>query len=123
MLTVDPHPHLDLRALITDFPDTLGGPATSTELVQWLALDVPVPLQSSDEIRAVVRDLLRAGGFKPTGRSKPAPEYLLRVARDAQLSPINVAVDIGNVVSLHSGRPGGRAAAAPRRGRAPGIVV
>ena len=105
MLTVEPHPDLDLRALITDFPDTLGGLATSAELVQWLALDVPVPLQSSDEIRAVVRDLLRAGGFKPPGRSKPAPEYLLRVARDAQLLPINVAVDIGNEVSLHRGLP------------------
>jgi len=52
-----------------------------------------------------VRDLLRRGGFKPTGRSKPASEYLLRAAGEGALGSINAAVDAGNVVSLHSGLP------------------
>jgi len=49
--------------------------------------------------------LLRHGGFKPTGRSKPASEYLLKAVRDNLLAPINLVVDVCNVVSLHSGLP------------------
>jgi DNA/RNA-binding domain of Phe-tRNA-synthetase-like protein len=52
-----------------------------------------------------VRDLLRWGGFKPTGRSKPASEYLVRAAAEGALKPINAAVDACNAVSLHSGLP------------------
>jgi DNA/RNA-binding domain of Phe-tRNA-synthetase-like protein len=44
--------------------------------------------------------MLRALGYKPTGRGKPASEYLLRGA-----PIINIAVDAGNAVSLHSGLP------------------
>src|SRR5262249_36764943 len=62
-------------------------------------------LHSDDAIREVVRGLLRHGGFKPTGRSKPASEYLLKAVREGLLSPINAAVDVCNVVSLHSGLP------------------
>jgi DNA/RNA-binding domain of Phe-tRNA-synthetase-like protein len=49
--------------------------------------------------------LLRHGGFRPTGRSKPASEYLLKAVNDARLSSINLAVDACNAVSLHSGLP------------------
>jgi len=52
-----------------------------------------------------VRALLRHAGFKPTGRSKPASEYLIKAVSEGKLSSINVAVDICNVVSLHSGLP------------------
>ena len=52
-----------------------------------------------------VRDLLRHGGFKPTGRSKPASEYLIKAADKGFLGPINLPVDACNVVSLHSGLP------------------
>jgi DNA/RNA-binding domain of Phe-tRNA-synthetase-like protein len=52
-----------------------------------------------------VRDLLRHGGFKPTGRNKPASEYLIKATNDGLLSTINLAVDACNVVSLHSGLP------------------
>ncbi|MBI2571078.1 MAG: hypothetical protein HYV63_29075 [Candidatus Schekmanbacteria bacterium] len=58
-----------------------------------------------DAVRAHVRDLLRHGGYKPTGRGKPASEYLLRAAGDGSLQPINAAVDTCNAVSLHSGLP------------------
>ena len=47
----------------------------------------------------------RHGGFKPTGRSKPASEYLLKAVEEGRLSSINLAVDICNAVSLHSGLP------------------
>jgi DNA/RNA-binding domain of Phe-tRNA-synthetase-like protein len=64
-----------------------------------------VPFQSDEVIREAVRNLLRHGGFKPAGRSKPASEYLLKAVSDGRLTPINVAVDACNVVSLHSGLP------------------
>jgi len=56
-------------------------------------------------VRSAVRDLLRHGGYKPTGRGKPASEYLLRAAGEGALSGINLAVDACNAVSLHSGLP------------------
>jgi len=105
MLTIEPHPLLDLQAFVTVFPAPLGSLSASPELLNQLKLDAPAPLQSSDSIRAAVRDLLRHGGFKPTGRSKPASEYLLRAASEGGLSSINVAVDACNAVSLHSGLP------------------
>ena len=52
--------------------------------------------------------MLRQSGFKPTGRNKPASEYLRKALVQKWLSPsqgINAAVDICNVASLHSGLP------------------
>lgn len=106
MLSVDPHPLLDLRAFVTRFPAPLGELAPAPELVAGLSLGAATPLPPADDaVRAAVRDLLRKGGFKPTGRSKPASEYLLRAASDGALGPINPAVDACNVASLHSGLP------------------
>jgi DNA/RNA-binding domain of Phe-tRNA-synthetase-like protein len=105
MLAVAPHPLLDLRAFTTSFPEPLGEIATPAELLKLLALDATAPFQSDDRVREAVRALLRHGGFKPTGRSKPASEYLLRAVGDKVLGPINPAVDACNVVSLHSGLP------------------
>jgi DNA/RNA-binding domain of Phe-tRNA-synthetase-like protein len=105
MLTVDPHPLLDLRAFVTAFPRPLGEMPSPPELQALLSPDAPAPLRSDDAVREAVRQLLRHGGFKPTGRSKPASEYLLRAAGDGRLASINAAVDVCNVVSLHSGLP------------------
>jgi DNA/RNA-binding domain of Phe-tRNA-synthetase-like protein len=104
-LTVDPHPLLDLRAFVTTFPKPLGEMPSSPGLAALLSPDAPAPLKSDDAVREAVRALLRHGGFKPTGRSKPASEYLLKAVREGLLSPINPAVDVCNVVSLHSGLP------------------
>ena len=52
-----------------------------------------------------VRDTLRHWGHKPAGRGKPASEYLVRAVGDGALGSINLAVDVCNVVSLHSGFP------------------
>ncbi len=105
MLTIDPHPLLELSAFITTFPSSLGDMPSSPELFSLSRLDAPAPLHSDDRVREVVRALLRHGGFKPAGRSKPASEYLIKAASDNSLSSINLAVDACNVVSLHSGLP------------------
>jgi DNA/RNA-binding domain of Phe-tRNA-synthetase-like protein len=104
LLTVEQHPRLALGAFVTRFAAPLGELAPSPD---WLrALFAPdaadAPLRSDDAVRAAVRDLLRTHGYKPTGRGKPASEYL---ARAGALAPINLAVDAGNAVSLHSGLP------------------
>jgi DNA/RNA-binding domain of Phe-tRNA-synthetase-like protein len=105
MLTVDPHPLLDLRAFVTHFLRPLGQMPSPPELQALLSLDAPAPLHSDDNVREKVRQLLRHGGFKPTGRSKPAAEYLIKAVGEGRLASINVAVDVCNVVSLHSGLP------------------
>jgi DNA/RNA-binding domain of Phe-tRNA-synthetase-like protein len=104
-LGVDDHPLLDLRAFVTVFPGTIGEMPTNRELLDLLSRKGAAPLESNDLLRSAVRDLLRHGGFKPTGRSKPASEYLIKSAGEGRLSSINIAVDACNAVSLHSGLP------------------
>lgn len=55
--------------------------------------------------RAAVRGMLRHGRFKPSGRSKPASEYLLAAALGGEFPLVNPAVDANNAVSLESGYP------------------
>lgn len=50
--------------------------------------------------RAASRDLLRFGTYKPTGRGKPASEYLMNAATGRSFPLINALVDINNLVSL-----------------------
>jgi DNA/RNA-binding domain of Phe-tRNA-synthetase-like protein len=105
VLNIEPHPLLDVRAFVTTWPQPLGSLPTPSVILDLLSLNAPAPLTSSDAIRAAVRNVLRGNGFKPTGRSKPASEYLVKAAHEGKLTSINLAVDICNVVSLHSGLP------------------
>jgi len=105
VLTVDPHPLLDAVAFEATFPSPLSSLPSPEWLVALLKLDAPAPLSADDAVRSAVRDLLRHGGYKPTGRGKPASEYLVRAAGDGTLGSINAAVDACNAVSLHSGLP------------------
>ncbi|MFO0844196.1 MAG: phenylalanine--tRNA ligase beta subunit-related protein [Gemmataceae bacterium] len=105
MVTTDPHPLLDLAAFVTTFPRSLGEMAVPDTLLGLLRLDAAAPFTPEDRVREQIRALLRHGGYKPTGRGKPASEYLLRAAGDGSLATINLAVDACNAVSLHSGLP------------------
>jgi DNA/RNA-binding domain of Phe-tRNA-synthetase-like protein len=104
-LQIDPHPLLKVAAFTTRFPEPLAESATPQAALDALRLDGPAPLQRDEAVRAAVRDLLRHAGYKPTGRGKPASEYLVRAATEGALGSINAAVDICNAVSLHSGLP------------------
>jgi len=55
-----------------------------------------------DAFRAAVRDVFRNGRYKPTGRGKPASEYLLRAASEDRFPRINTLVDICNYLSAAS---------------------
>jgi hypothetical protein len=130
MLWVQPHPLLDVAAFETTFPAPIGQIPASPTIRALLASPSPAasaPLSADEAVRGAVRDLLRHGGYKPTGRGKPSSEYLLRAAgegalamgggapqtpsaslglrRTGALAPINAAVDACNAVSLHSGLP------------------
>ncbi len=109
-LAVAPHPLLDLHAFVTRFPRMLSAYSTPPNLLDLFKLEaaestLAVPVSAGDEVHDAVRELLSYGGFNPSGRSKPASEYLLRAAGDGSLGSINLAVDICNIVSLHTGLP------------------
>lgn len=105
MITVEFHPLLRLGVFASEFSAPLSA-IDSPEWIRDLLVDgADAPLTRSEEIRTAVRDLLRHGGYKPTGRGKPASEYLVRAASEDALSSINLPVDVCNVVSLHSGLP------------------
>ena len=104
-LAYDPHPLLQRAAFVARFARPLAELTTPEWLNACLASDAPAPVARSEAGRQAVRDLLRHAGYKPTGRSKPSSEYLLRAAEQAALRAINVAVDAGNAVSLASGIP------------------
>ena len=96
-----------VRAFTAHFPAPIAD-IRSTPITALLTRDAVVPVAvvpSSDPLRSAVRDLLRHGGFKPTGRSKPASEYLIKASEAGFLGSINAAVDACNAVSLHSGFP------------------
>ncbi|MBI4699635.1 MAG: hypothetical protein HY744_00470 [Deltaproteobacteria bacterium] len=105
MLGIDPHPLLDLGAFATELPSTLGEMCSPDWLLALLRLDAAAPLVRDEAVRQSVRDLFRHGGYKPTGRGKPASEYLVRAAQEDALNSINPVVDVCNAVSLHSGLP------------------
>lgn len=105
MVTLEPHPLLDAVLFTTTFPRPLGELGPQPQLLSLLSLQAQAPLASDDAVRGHVRDLLRHGGYKPTGRGKPASEYLVRAVGEGALSSINAAVDACNVASLHSGLP------------------
>lgn len=100
-----PHPLLLPSAFLTELPDPLAELPNPPWLASLLSAHAPSPFERDDDVRTAVRDALRLDGYKPTGRGKPASEYLARAAGDGSLASINLAVDACNVVSLHSGFP------------------
>jgi DNA/RNA-binding domain of Phe-tRNA-synthetase-like protein len=106
VIRVAPHPLLDVAAFVTTFPAAVGEVASGETVRALLASpEAAAPLRSDEAVRAAVRDLLRHGGYKPTGRGKPSSEYLIRAVSEGALGSINAAVDTCNAVSLHSGLP------------------
>ncbi len=58
------------------------------------------------ERRARVRRILRHGHYQPSGRGRPASEFLLRAAIEKTFPLVNGPVDVNNAISLASGLPG-----------------
>lgn len=107
-LTVADHPLLDAGAFVTRLP------APVADLAPWGLSPAAEPptgtrpapdLTVDDAVRGAIRLLLRHGGYKPSGRGKPASEYLQAARAEARFPSINPLVDVCNLVSLHSGLP------------------
>ena len=84
--------------------------ASGENLLELLRSSARAALEGSElpdaqSRRAAVRDMLRFGSYKPTGRGKPASEYLLRAASEGTFPEINSLVDINNLVSVKSQFP------------------
>lgn len=105
MIEVSEHPTLRVAAFSAEFPDELQELETPSSIRELLKVNAAAPLAREEAVRSAIRDMLRVGGYKPTGRGKPASEYLVRAASEGTLSSINLAVDACNAVSLHSGFP------------------
>lgn len=108
MIHADEHPLLDAVAFTTTFRVPLGQLPVPAAVRDLFDLDIEARMATDDTVKKAVRDMLRHGGFKPAGRSKPASEYLVKAVEKGWLSPdkgINAAVDALNAVSLHSGLP------------------
>jgi DNA/RNA-binding domain of Phe-tRNA-synthetase-like protein len=105
VLEIAEHPLLDAGVFVTRFPRPLGECAAGEEIARLVKPGASAPLASDDAVRKHVRDLLRWGGYKPTGRGKPSSEYLIAAVAEGSLPSINAAVDACNAVSYHSGLP------------------
>lgn len=71
MLTFEPHPLLHPAAFTTTFPAPLAR-VDGNGLAALLTLEADAPVARDEERRKAVRDLLRHGGYEPTGRGKPS---------------------------------------------------
>jgi DNA/RNA-binding domain of Phe-tRNA-synthetase-like protein len=107
-IQLEPHDSLLAQAFIAHWRSPIAQLPPLAEAVSFLASPIgsckvlPTP---DAAVRAAIRDMLRSRDFKPTGRSKPASEYLARASGEGGLRTINPAVDACNAVSLHSGIP------------------
>jgi DNA/RNA-binding domain of Phe-tRNA-synthetase-like protein len=110
-IQVKPHPLVAPAAFLTVLPAPLADLRSTGHLAEQLAractrpMHAEVGLDDPESLRSPVRDLLRHGGFRPSGRSKPSSEYLVRAANDGTLRSINDLVDACNLTSLVSGLP------------------
>jgi DNA/RNA-binding domain of Phe-tRNA-synthetase-like protein len=104
-IAVESHPLLEVGAFVTALPRPLGEIAAPPAIAAMCSAGAAAPMASSEAVKTAVRDLLRHAGFKPSGRSKPASEYLAAAFAEQRFPRINAVVDACNAVSLWSGLP------------------
>ena len=86
-----------------DAPDACSRPASLDDVLASAKEGrSPVSIAVQQEVRA----MLRHGTYKPSGRGKPASEFLLHAALRGEFPLVNGPVDANNAISLSSGLPG-----------------
>ena len=105
MIAIQEHPLLEAHCFITTLPKPLGELPTPEELLSRLSAEYSSEFVRDDDLKQKVRQLLRHGGYRPSGRGKPASEYLAKAVPEGKLSSINLLVDLCNIASFHSGLP------------------
>jgi DNA/RNA-binding domain of Phe-tRNA-synthetase-like protein len=104
-ILVEPHQLLEAGLFLSSSLHPLAETPTPGAISRLTIPGTTAPLTSGEVVKTAVRDLLRVGGFKPAGRSKPASEYLSAALVEGRFPRINALVDACNVVSLHAGLP------------------
>ena len=111
-IAIEPHPLLDVAAFALKHSSELVGQGGIAELLSIEAeavaespFEIHTDAERYQKVKSAVRDLLRYGRYKPTGRGKPASEYLVKAVSSGKLGLINPIVDTLNIASLHSGLP------------------
>lgn len=117
-MTNEPY-HLEIDASLASCPANFGlvwaegirPPTTPSEPPAFLEPLLSAAFDTGEdyvplEVRQRVRKILRYGKYKPSGRSKPASEFLLRAALSESFPLVNDPVDVNNAISLESGFPG-----------------
>jgi DNA/RNA-binding domain of Phe-tRNA-synthetase-like protein len=81
--------------------------ASMTSNAAEIAAEIADPAwELPEEQRRAVRSLLKVGGYSPTGRGRPAHEYLINDIKErGSFLHINNVVDINNIVSLQAKLP------------------
>jgi DNA/RNA-binding domain of Phe-tRNA-synthetase-like protein len=88
---------------ITNFDNTENHLLTDYIFENFKIIDINPP---SDQVKKETRNLLRNKKYSPTGRAKPASEFLLNTYQTSKQFPlINPIVDINNYISIKSGLP------------------
>lgn len=77
-----------------------AGAELSSELDAAIAERTTALSPALEARRVACREMLRNGSYKPTGRAKPASEYLLKAASEGNFPRINALVDANNWISL-----------------------
>ena len=96
----------DLLLGVVESHSVPSGPADAALAAEInAAVESHVVRPRSEIVKTAVRDLLRAGGYKPAGRGKPASEYLAQAAERGEFPRISQIVDALNLVSFESGLP------------------
>jgi len=101
-------PHATLRLGVVRAEHVCFQPSSVTLLAELTRVEARVradPALFPESVRSALRDVLRVGGYKPTGRGKPASELLLALALKEALPHIGNLVEINNLVSLESALP------------------
>lgn len=96
------HPSLLVGVVIADGV-TIGETSEDGRLVLDQRRDAAAEVP--ERTRTAMRTLLKRGGFKPTGRNKPASEYLGEAKKRGEWPRIFNVVDINNLLSLETGWP------------------
>jgi DNA/RNA-binding domain of Phe-tRNA-synthetase-like protein len=100
--------HPTLRLALVHATDVQATPSVEPLLAELAHAEAAVREDASrfaEPVRQAVRDVLRLGGYKPTGRGKPASEFLLAQALSGGLPRILNLVDINNLASLRHAHP------------------
>ncbi len=104
-IAVADHPLLDARGFYVDLPCPIDELVVNDRVAAQFTPAAEASLNGGELVQKAARDLLRWAGYKPTGRGKPASEFLKNMAETGAMPTINPAIDTCNSVSMHSGWP------------------